>query len=241
MQEITKRAVEKLVKEEAHVLDVVDYDDIAELDKIAERVVNQTQSERRLLNQPFELCGIAFYPLTVAKSLWYAEKVRDWEIEGLFQDALLFWLLTLPLTEAAIDAYSTRKAADAAVLRLSRRLHCTQSEMAEVFRKCVGARETRGTSSSTQTEPDYGGLIACLLREYGGTPEQWLYETPVEQIGALIDQFVRKVNAENDAASASSQRGGKAIAPKPTAKMQALRDYRLKVNEIKKEWSTSNG
>jgi len=241
MLDMTKKTVQKLLDETQHAIRVEDFDRLDELDGLAAKIATQTPEERRLLKSPFELCGIKFYPLTVAKSVWYAEKVAEWEVEGIFQDALLFWLLTLPLTVAALDTYSTRKAADAAVLRLSRRLHCTQSEMAEVFRKCVGARETRGTSSSTQTEPDYGGLIACLLREYGGTPEQWLYETPVEQIGALIDQFVRKVNAENDAASASSQRGGKAIAPKPTAKMQALRDYRLKVNEIKKEWSTSNG
>jgi len=236
MQEITKRAVEKLLNE-GHLVGVVEaFDDIQELDKIAERVVNQTQSERRLLNQPFELCGIAFYPLTVAKSLWYAEKVRDWEIEGLFQDALLFWLLTLPLNDAALDTYSTRKEADRAILKLSRRLHCTQPEMNDVFRKCVGiTAQTSATSTDGNGEQkpvDYGATIAVLLREYGGTPNQWLYETPIEVMGSLIDKYAAKIADEQ---SANAKASGKTAGHSP-AKLAALRDFRIKLNEIKKKW-----
>jgi hypothetical protein len=239
MLEMTKKTVEKLQKECRHVLDVADFDDIEALDKIAAKVVRQTPDERRLINQPFELCGISFYPITIAKSLWYAEKCDEWAVEGIFQDAFLFWLLTLPLTDDALDAYATRKEADKAVRRLSKRLHCTPDEMTAVFKRCVGDKGEPAEGSKDAT--NYGGLIACLLREYGGTPEQWLYETPVESIGAMVDQYVHRINAEAEAAQSGASKGGKASPPVVTPKLQALRDYRLKTNEIKKKWSGENG
>jgi len=239
MQELTKQAVKKLQSETGHVLAVADFDDIEALDKLADKVAQQTPEERRLLKSPFELCGIKFYPLTLAKSFWYAEKVEEWQVQGVFQDAMLFWLLTLPLTSEAIDQYSTRTEAEKAAGKLSRRLHCTQDEMTAVFKKCVGAKDENGKAANDDAA-NYGGLIACLLREYGGTPEQWLYETSVEGIGVMIDQFVTRINAENEASASASSHKGKAVAPRPTARLEALKNFREKCNEIKQKWSAEN-
>ena len=236
MQLMTKKAIKKLLSDIKHVLDVKDFDDIGELDKLADKIVSGSTEERRLLNQPFELCGIKFYPLTIAKSLWYAEKCEDWSLEGIFQDVFLFWLLTLPLTDEALETYSLRKDADKAVKRLSKKLHCTAGEMTDIFQRCVGSK-----ASDSGDEPiNYGSLIAVLLREYGGTADGWLYECPIEKIGSLIDQYVARINAENDASAAASASSGKAVAPSPTAKLEALKNFRLKVNAIKEKW-VNNG
>jgi hypothetical protein len=242
MQLMTKKAVQKILTSTNHALDVADFDDVEALDRLAEKISNVTPDERRLLKQPFELCGIKFYPLTVAKSLWYAEKCEEWDVRGLHQDALLFWLLSLPLTEAALDTYSTRKAADKAVRRLSRRLHCTAEEMTDVFQRCAGSSiQTDDTDTEKTDDTDYGGLVACLIREYGGKPEQWLYETPVVMIGVMLDQYIRRINAESEAASSSSAKHGKAIAPAPTARLKALKAFREKVVAIEKKWSVTDG
>lgn len=236
MQELTKQAIKKLQSETNRVLVVADFDDIEALDKLAEKVAQQTPEERRLLKSPFELCGIKFYPLTLAKSFWYAEKCEEWQVYGILQDAFLFWILTLPLTSEALDQYSTREQADKAVKKMSRRLHCTQEEMTAVFKKCVAAKDENGKAKSDDAA-NYGGLIACLLREYGGTPEQWLYETSVEGIGAMIDHFVARINAENEASASASSHKGKAVAPKATARLEALKNFREKCNEITQKWS----
>jgi hypothetical protein len=240
MLELTKKTVEKLQKETGHAIIVADFDDIDRLDELAAGLSKQTPDERRLLKSPFDLCGIKFYPLTIAKSAWYAEKCAEWEVSGIFQDVFLFWLLTLPLTADALDGYSTLKDTDKAVKRLARRLHCTPDEMSQVFKKCVGGNGKQESNTGEQKEEaatNYGGLIACLVREYGGTVDKWLYETPIETIGALMDQFIHKVNAEHDAGSTSAAKRGKAVAPKATAKLQALRDFRVKANELKQKWS----
>lgn len=235
MQELTKKTVEKLMRDTSRVIRAEDFDDIEELDKLADKVVNQSPEERRLLNQPFELCGIPFYPLTIAKSLWYAEKCEEWQVEGIFQDAFLFWLLTLPLDEASLDTYSLRKDADKAVKKLARRLHCTSEQMTDVFKRCIGdnGKKSEGGDGGTQ----YGSLISLMLREYGGTPEQWLYETPVETIGSLVDQYVHRMNMEQDASRSTASKRGKAVAPPPSAKLIALKAFNTKMVQLKNRWS----
>jgi hypothetical protein len=273
MQTLTKNTIKKLLKKTRHVVDVEDFDLIEELEQLALKVSGVSIRERRLLNSPFELCGIKFYPLTVAKSLWFTEKVEEWEIEGAQQEALLFWLLTLPLTEEALDI--TKKQSDKGAKKLSRGLHCSPVEMGEVYQKCVGVREpdndkasrinsavelviesliarddnsimplidklvsiAKSNKISDDTEADYGGTIACLVKEYGGTPDQWLYETPVEKMASLFDQYEKRVTAEENASRSKSASGGKAVAPKVNQSMRSLGDFNAKAKEIEQKWS----
>lgn len=240
MQQMTKQAIKKLQSETNHAINAEDFDLIEELDAIADDFAGVSQSERRLLNQPFVLCGINFYPLTVAKSLWYIEKCEEWEVTGTYQDGFLFWLLSLPNDEESLDKYSEKKCADKAIKRLSRRLHCSQDEMTEVYHKCLGMSGSKSEESDSK-DADYGGMIAVLLREYGGTTEKWLYETPVEMISTLFDAYAKKVEAENGTVKKSAAQKGKAIAPQPSKKLSALSKFRAKVNEIKELWSVNDG
>ena len=230
---MTKQAIQKLLKETTHQLTLDDFDLLDELDELANGFYGTSKTERRLLNQPFELCGILFYPLTVAKSLWYAEKVAEWELSEVQQEGLLFWLLSVPNSAEQLDIYSDPKKTDKAVKRLSRRLHCAPDEMSAVYAKCVGVTGSGGSDDVV----DYGGMVASLIREYCGTPDQWLYETPIEKISDLFRAFSERVMAENEANRTSQAKQGKAVAPAPTRKLQALSEFRLKVAEIKKLWS----
>lgn len=239
MQTLTKQAIKKLSAEENHALGVEDFDDIEELDRFAQGVSGVTKHERRLLNSPFELCGIKFYPLTVAKTLWFREKVEEWGVSEPEQEGLLFWLLTLPLDDTALDTYSLEKDAQRACKRLSKRLHCTQPELIEVYRKCIGAHEDNETGESNEVQ--YGGMIACLIKEYGGSPEKWLYETPVDMIGALFDEFTKRVQAEEQATKTRQASGGKAKAPNVTVKLRSLGKFNAKLNEIREKWRQVDG
>lgn len=240
MQVLTKKTIKKILTDTSHVLDVEDFDLIEELDGLARRVSGVSKRERRLLNSPFELCGINFYPLTVAKSLWFAEKVEEWEVESVYQETLLFWLLTLPLTTEALDQYVDRKTVEKSAKRLSRRLHCSHKDIADVFSKCVGVREGKVTSE-TEVEADYGGTIACLIKEYGGSPDQWLYETPVDKMASLFDQYEKRIIAEENAQNRSASKKGVAVAPRMTNGMMALKRFHQKAQELKEKWSALDG
>ena len=237
---MTKEAIKKLQSQTKHSLTIDDFDLIDKLDLVADEICRVTKRERRLLNQPVSLCGVSFFPLTVAKSLWFAEKCEEWDVCDTNREGLLIWLLTVENCSDALDYYSTKKMADKASRRLSRKLHCSSDELTEVYFKCIGG-EGRGSSDEGGKDVDYGGAIACLLREYGGTPDKWLYETPVEMLGVLFKAFEDRVNAEQDSACKVSAKGGKAVAPKPTASLAARGRFRYVSNEIEAIWSVDNG
>lgn len=232
---MTKQAVQKLLTETNHQLTLDDFDLIDELDTLAKGFSGTSKIERRLLNQPFELCGVLFFPLTVAKSLWYAEKVAEWELSSVEQEGLLFWLLSLPNASESLDLYSDPQLANKAVKKLSRRLHCTSTELNTVYGKCVGNTSSSGDDSDEDV--DYGGMVSSLLREYGGNPDQWLYETPIDTISDLFRACSEKALAENEQQRKTASKGGTAVAPPPTKKLEALSHFRKKVNAIKLAWS----
>jgi hypothetical protein len=238
MQELTKQTIQKLLLKTQHVVHVNDFDDIEALDKLANSVTGVSKIERRLLNSPFELCGILFYPLTVAKSLWFTEKVKEWDIEGAEQEGLLFWLLSLPLTDKALDDIGTMRSVESKVKKLSRKLHCSSAEISEIYRKCVGVDSD---GSSKGVESDYGGTIACLIKEYGGTPDLWLYETPVEKMASLFDQYERRIIAEESSSKVKSARSGKAVAPNMTVSMKSLGEFQAMARKIEEKWSLEDG
>lgn len=240
MQLMTKQAVKQLQTDLNRVLVVEDYDLIEKLDKAACEVTKVSKRESRLLRQPFDLCGVKFYPLTVAKSIWFAEKCDEWELTDTEQEAFLIWLLTVDNTDTALDSYTERKAAGKAVRRVSRRLHCTQREMTEVYYKCLGRSANKDTEGGCD-DVDYGGMIAVLIREYGNTPEYWLYETPVEMIGVLFRAHEEKIMRENEAQESTAAKSGKAVAPRPSARLKALAEFRRVSNEIREAWSKDDG
>lgn len=237
MHKLTKSKIDTMLSETGHVLATDDLDLIEELDVLASRVCGIAKSEARLLFEPFELCGILFYPLSVAKSLWFSERCEEWEIDGAQQEALLFWLLTIPNETGALDEYCARKVANRAIKKLSRRLHCSSDAMTDVYKKCVGIE----MNESSEGGSEYGGLIECLLREYGGRADEWLYETPLPMIETLMNNYSSRVNAETDANRQKSAKSGVAVAPMASERLRALRNFRIKSNEIKDKWSQVDG
>ena len=98
--------------------------------------------------------------------------------------------------------------------------------------------EPEQSSKKTTSEAvQYGGLVECLLREYGGDPDRWLYETPLPMIETLMNNFSARVNAESDAARKSSGASGVAVAPVADERLRALRNFRLKAVEIQERWN----
>jgi hypothetical protein len=109
--------------------------------------------------------------------------------------------------------------------------------MSDIYRKCVGVGDGKKGDGSPA---DYGGTIACLIKEYGGTPDQWLYETPVEKLAALFDQYEKRIIAEDNASRTKTPAGSKAVAPKVTAGIRAIGEFQTKAREIEAKWSAND-
>ena len=240
MQELTKNAISNLQRTTGHVLSVADFDDIEALDSLAEKMNGVSSVERRLLNSPFELCGIKFYPLTVAKSLWVKEKAELWDIPDENMDGFTFWILTIPLGAEALEKYETKKSADKAMRKLARRMHFTFEEINTICNRCLGVSEN-AQNDGKKSNTAFGGMIACLIREYGQSPEYWLYEASVEMISEMYDQILIKAMAEEDAHRQSATKNGQAKAPSATPKLRAFKAFRDKAQELSEKWSATDG
>ena len=240
MQELTKKAVTKLLNETRHALVVEDFEAIEELDAIAKEFAGISAGERRLLNSPYDLHGILFYPITIAKSLWLEERCSEWELDDNQAMQILVWTLTLPLSSDPLEEYGDKKKALKAAKKLFLRLHFYADELAAIIERCTQKNEQtekRGEEGGKSVSDGYGGIIACLVKEYGSTPEKWMYETSVELIAELMDRFSQRVNAEEAASRGHSASKGKAVAPTPTPRLRALGRFRKRLNELKEEWS----
>jgi len=236
MQELTKNAIRKIQKETKHVLAVADFDDIERIEKLAETVKGVSSVERRLLMSPFELGGIKFYPLTVAKSLWINEKVIEWDISDAQSEEFMFWALTIPLGAESLEKYYTKKAADKAMRKNSRRMDFSHEELSEICNRCFGVSEEVGTGKKRKSTL-FGGMVACLIREFGQSPSYWLHDVPIEMISELYSQILIKAHNEDSASRSSSAKGGKAVAPRMDSSMEALAAFRAEVNKLKEKWS----
>lgn len=232
MQMLTKKTMEKILAQTSHVITVSDFDLIAELDELACEVSHISKAHRRMLREPFELCGILFYPITVAKTLWFNEKIKEWEIPPIYHEAMLFWIMSLPNDSAVFEKYASEKDVDRAVKKLSRRLHCSHDEISEIYCKCLGS----SGGSDGGNDVDYGGMIAVLLREYGGTPDQWLCEEPIARISELLRAHSEYVHAQN-AANSGGTASAKAVDP---SFIQSLAKLRKKRNEIIELWTQAD-
>ncbi len=230
---LTKKTMKEILNRTSHAITVDDFDLISELDELACEVAQVSKLHRRLLREPFELCGILFYPLTVAKSLWFNEKIIEWEVQPVHHEPFLFWLMSLPNEQGVFDQFCKRKQADRAIRRFSRRLTCSPDEIAETYQKCIGS-----SGGGSGRDVDYGGMIAVLLREYGGTPDQWLCEEPIPRISDLLRAYSERVNREN-AANSDVANGAKQVVSQQT--LEALHNLREKRNEIIKLWTEDDG
>ena len=240
MQKMTEKSIQRILKKTGHQLAVADWADIESLDRLAKKMSGVSETERRLLNSPFELGGLMFYPLTVAKSLWIKEKLELWNVPGELEDAYTFWLLTIPLGEDSLDKFEEKKKANRDMRRKSRKMNFTYEEITSICNRCLGTTKNEETGE-TERETQFGGMIACLVREYGQSPDYWLYECPVDKVVEMYEQVVKKAIMESEAQRANAGKNGTAQAPRVTPKLIAFRDYRNKEREIELKWSANHG
>lgn len=248
LKKLTMMAIKDLQAKTSHTLTIDDLDIIMELDAIASSLSGTTQDERRILQQPYSLCGVSFYPLTIAKSQWFGEIVEEWGVRESQHEALLFWVMSLPNRSEALDEYADPNKAKKAIKALNKKLHCTPEQMAEVYRKCIGAsanRQNENASADPQEQESdtdlYGGLIAALIKEYGGTYERWLYETPVDVVGMMFSHACARAEERDEQRRKDSSQKGKACAPRNSERIAMHARFRRKLAEIREKWSADDG
>ncbi|MFH1603966.1 MAG: hypothetical protein ABIH03_08670 [Pseudomonadota bacterium] len=234
MQHETRQKLKDLLARTAHVLDVEDFDDIAELDRLAKKITDPGSG----LNSPLTehavyVRGVPVYPLTLAH-LTYLDEAPD--LLGLAESdrvALMLWILTQPeITDAHYDADSTRKALRA----WARRCRWTEKDISGVmelrYRRMI---EADGENAKDGTD---SALIGLLCREYGDAPDYWIHRAAVGVIEACVADWNRQQEAQAAAYRKASKGGG--VAPPPSPKFVAMRKFRECSEKLEAKWLAKN-
>ena len=151
-------------------------------------------------------------------------------------------MLTLPLNEAAFDDHEDKRKAMKSLRRFIRRSNCKASDLRDIFEKCAGKSVGKNADGDgSEKSESYGGLVACLVREFGQSPDYWLYEASVDKVMEFYDQIMARVMAEEEASRSASAGAGKAVAPKVTPKLRAFKAFRDKAHELREKWGAENG
>jgi hypothetical protein len=231
MQDITTIDLRKMLEETGHELCLDDIEPIIELDELAEAVVKgDTVPDESLLSRPTFIHDLAFYPPTLARSLYWQNVISTLFEDGtLLATAALVWLCNRPAVNDEMIGASPKDLRKKihAFAKTSLLTNDDIEEVRELYRD-------KGTSATKKTKNKYGDLVAFLRREYGQDADYWM-NADSEEIRSCLADYNRKLEAEM---SASRKSGSGGAVAKPASPLFVFhRRYRKAKEALKAKWT----
>lgn len=236
MQHETRQKLTVMMAKTGHVLDVEDFDDIAELDRLAKQITDPGSGiNSPLTEHAVYVRGVPVYPLTLAHLTYLDEAPDLLTLTESDRIALMLWAVTqAEITDAHYDPEPTRKE----LRKWARSCRWTEKDIAGVmdmrYRRMVEA------DGDTPKEGTDSALIGLLCREYGDTPDYWIHRAPVGVIEACVADWSRQQEAQAAAYRRSAGGKGKAVAPPPSPKFVAMRKFRECAERLEAKWLARN-
>ncbi len=235
---LTREAVARLVAETGHVLEIDDFAEIAALDALARLILNpEDQDELDLLAFPVRVGRTWLYPITLGGSLWLEERAQGWFADlPLFADLSVAFLLAHGRTPEVLEEITDRPAAMKAIKKWRRGLGCTYKElMAGVTQALPDVDDDAPDGDNERAK--YGPIIALLCREYGGTPEHWMWTESTQRVTALINEHRRRIEDEAEADYKAAQKSGATGLRVPrTLRLQRNVDFDRMIKALGARW-----
>ena len=240
MQHEAKTNVMAMMKRTGHVLAVEDFDDLAELDKLAAEVTDpQTGIDSPLTNHAVFFRGLPVYPLTLAHLSYLDSAPLNMGLSPEDRTVLMLWILTLPqIEDAHYDGPPNRKT----MRKWAGRCPWTEADMDAILslrygRIAENAKRAAHTTADPIKEANRdGALIGMLSREYGESPEYWMHKAPIGVIESCVADWNRNQEAQAAAYRKASAGSGKAVAPPASPKFDAMRRLREAAERIEAKW-----
>lgn len=240
----TQAEVQSLLNDTGHQLQLSDIPDIIELNELAEQVTSNAGAYSDIHSWPVKCGKLLLKPLTLGKMAWYNNCALKWfsdDIES--SGTVLAFLLSLDNDERFVWSLTNPQDAILAINEWEKTVDATPAELAAAIDFVL--QSSKKTDQNTESaKDDHGPLIAMLCREYGNTPNYWLYQASINVIRALTDEHVRKINQEIASHNKSAPKGGKnrvVVNPIKTPAMDATLKFRKKLLDLKEKWTASNG
>ena len=185
---------------------VSDWDSLLEIHELAESVMQaDDHGDSGILNASTEIGGVLFYRMTIGSGEWLA-KVSPWFADNSRME-ILAWAYAMAGARNPIEnlwPFADNKAKLSAKLKeFSRHIGATPNELVHGLRVFVEQEQPKIMPGDGQFSADespkygFGALIDMLLHEYGGTPEQWIWNTPRVTLMELIKKMAQRKRMES--------------------------------------------
>lgn len=179
---------------------VSDFDDIAELNRLASGVTNgQTAKYWAASLEPAITVGnITLRRLSIGAEEWL-DRAQDWFDDDHFLFLIGFAMSSTPdQLSTAWDADSAKKA----VRQWRRNAKCSRRSLVRAVERFKIAEDaSQQLEADVNTPVDNGWLIELLCKEYGETPDYWIWQCPGDQITMLARNMQLRIERENRLAS----------------------------------------
>jgi len=238
---MTVAAVDELLRQTGHTLTVLDIDDILILNAACEKYLHPgSSSDVRMFAGPVQCGSVTLYPLTYSASAWLDERGFDWcgDSDDPLADMVLLYALSLSNKAQALWAIEGKVELRRCLKRFRRRLHATPVEVDWAIKQVV---QLSYGSTGDNNERNYGSVIAALLREFGSSPDFWMFEATLPLIDSLTRELIRSQCAENDRMRRHHGRGGKGrktqAIPLDPYRASVYREYLQILRNMRERWA----
>jgi len=238
MQHETKQKLSEMLTRTGHVLDVADFDDIGELDKLAGKVADPASGiDSPLRGHPVFFRGVPVYPLTLAHLTFLDECPALLAITEAEQTLCMLWVATIPtITDELYDPDKSRKT----LKKWARKCKWTEQDIDAIIELRYGRLVTTPKEDGQDESETDSALIGMLSREYDGDPKYWMYEAPIGVIEACVADWNRQQEAQASAHRKAAGGKGPAVAPAASYKFVATRHFRECAERIEDKWQRKN-
>lgn len=236
---IAQQMLETVLEETGHSLCL---DDFGELFNAHELAKLQTESHVRdgggLLSLPVVAGDVTLYPITIGVGQWYDDYPSDWYGEDddfMRQCALAFALTFGADRHEELLSISAQTTFESKMHKWRRRLKISANDLMDAVQLCIPDPECQATRASGE----FGEVVGLLVREYGNSPEYWMWDADIGLCSAMIDDFVERQFQAADAQMQMTRNTGKKVIHSTSAsqrKIAAIKQMRDLRNRLLKDW-----
>lgn len=242
MNKMAQLSVEKMLAETGHVLTVADFDDLAALHRAAQAVTNpDDEDESSLWAAPHQVGNILLYPLTLGVAVWMSEQASEWfGDKDPLADLAVAWALSLGQLPGELWEVRTARECKRRVRAWARKLTATPQQLGAALEKMLPSADPGADDG--EKGGGYGPTISLLIREYGKSPEYWMWKTSVKVIHVLLKDYADRINEQIEAENRAARKaGGKAAQGLPLPRKAERVRYAKLIKALQIKWSETNG
>lgn len=192
-----------------------DLADLIELDHLANQVLGADASPAYLscLDPTVTVGNVTLRRPSLGVVEWLSDRLDAWCPTQDDKLRTMAWALAHGDDPACVWGPTSPDALRKTVRAWCRTVGATVQDLHAVIDRYTRAdrelTDEENAQASRRRKSDHGWMIETLLGTYGGTVEQWVWQTPVDTIQLLLRELMRRKEHERRAA------GGDASAPDP--------------------------